>query len=104
MTLDYRFKNILLSIPLAPLFVVISSSLILKSYNILKLDNRASQYFGKLFCTGPLNAGVLDSPIGESAETSPWKLSDSFTKAIHMLIAKKIIINSITFCIFFYFE
>ena len=43
------------------------------------LDNRASQYFGKLFCTGPLNGGVLESPV-ESAETSPWKLSDSFTK------------------------
>ena len=40
----------------------------------LILDNRASQYLGKLFCSGPLQEGQA------SAETSPWKLSDSFTK------------------------
>ena len=40
----------------------------------LILDNRASQYIGKLFCSGPFQEGQA------SADNSPWKLSDSFTK------------------------
>ena len=36
----------------------------------LVLDTRASQYIGRLFCSGPAPASV---------ESSPWKLSDSFT-------------------------
>ena len=40
----------------------------------LILDNRASQYIGKLFCSGPFQEGQ------NSVENSPWKLSDSFTK------------------------
>jgi hypothetical protein len=34
-------------------------------------ESRASQYLGRLLCSGPLL---------EADETSPWKLSDSFTK------------------------
>ena len=38
----------------------------------LVLDTRASQYLGRLLCSGPPPA---------SAENSPWKLSDSFTQS-----------------------
>ena len=36
------------------------------------LDTRASQYLGRLLCSGPPPA---------SAENSPWKLSESFTQS-----------------------
>jgi hypothetical protein len=39
---------------------------------MVESGNRASQYLGRLLCSGPLI---------EADETSPWKLSDSFTKA-----------------------
>ena len=38
----------------------------------LVLDTRASQYLGRLLCSGPPPA---------SAENSPWKLSESFTQS-----------------------
>ena len=38
--------------------------------SLVMLDPRASQYLGKLFCSGP----------PPSADNSPWKLSESFVK------------------------